>query len=185
MKRSRFSEEQIVYAIHQADAGTPVGDLCRQLGVSEATFYTWERRMLISRSANSDTCARWKGKTHGSSGWWRISRSTSTCCRTPCEKKSKVRPPPRTRPVVSRHVFGELRAGLPIGPIQLRRLVSTESCQGAVRPEDTDSGSRSRSASVRVSAHLGVAATRGLAREPQTGPEALLHRGVTTADAGG
>ena len=35
MKRSKFSEEQIVYAIRQAEAGTPVGDLCRQLGVSE------------------------------------------------------------------------------------------------------------------------------------------------------
>jgi putative transposase len=29
MKRSKFSEEQVVYAIRQADAGTPVGDLCR------------------------------------------------------------------------------------------------------------------------------------------------------------
>jgi putative transposase len=35
MKRSKFSEEQIVCAIRQADAGTPVGDFCRQLGVSE------------------------------------------------------------------------------------------------------------------------------------------------------
>ena len=43
MKRSRFSEEQIVYAIRQAEAGTPVGDLCRQLGVSEATFYAWKK----------------------------------------------------------------------------------------------------------------------------------------------
>jgi putative transposase len=38
MKRSRYSEEQIVFAIRQAEAGTPVGDLCRQLGVSDATF---------------------------------------------------------------------------------------------------------------------------------------------------
>jgi putative transposase len=44
MKRSRFSEEQIVYAIRQAEGGTPVGDLCRQLGVSEATFYTWKKK---------------------------------------------------------------------------------------------------------------------------------------------
>ena len=44
MKRSRFSEEQIVYAIRQAESGTPVGDLCRQLGVSEATFYTWKKK---------------------------------------------------------------------------------------------------------------------------------------------
>ena len=44
MKRSRFSEEQIVYAIWQAEAGTPVGDLCRQLGVSETTFYAWKKK---------------------------------------------------------------------------------------------------------------------------------------------
>jgi putative transposase len=44
MKRSKFSEEQIVYAIRQADAGTAVGDLCRQLGVSDATFYAWKKK---------------------------------------------------------------------------------------------------------------------------------------------
>jgi len=44
MKRSKFSEEQIVYAIRQAESGTPVGDLCRQLGVSDATFYTWKKK---------------------------------------------------------------------------------------------------------------------------------------------
>ena len=35
MKRSKFSEEQVVYAIRQAKAGTPVGDICRPLNVSE------------------------------------------------------------------------------------------------------------------------------------------------------
>jgi len=44
MKRSRFSEEQIIYAMRQAESGTPIGDLCRQLGVSEATFYTWKKK---------------------------------------------------------------------------------------------------------------------------------------------
>ena len=44
MKRSKFSEEQIVYAIRQPESGTPVGDLCRQLGVSDATFYAWKKK---------------------------------------------------------------------------------------------------------------------------------------------
>ena len=44
MKRSKFSEEQVAYALRQAESGTPVGDVCRQLGVTEATFYTWKKK---------------------------------------------------------------------------------------------------------------------------------------------
>ena len=44
MKRSKFSEEQVVYALRQVDAGSSVGDICRQLGVSEATFYVWKKK---------------------------------------------------------------------------------------------------------------------------------------------
>jgi putative transposase len=44
MKRSKFSEEQITYAMRQHEAGTPTADLCRQLGVSEATFYVWKKK---------------------------------------------------------------------------------------------------------------------------------------------
>ena len=44
MKRSRFSEEQIAYALRLAESGTPVVDVCRQIGVSEATYYTWKKK---------------------------------------------------------------------------------------------------------------------------------------------
>ena len=44
MTRSKFSEEQIAYALRQAESGTPVADVSRQLGVSEATFYLWKQR---------------------------------------------------------------------------------------------------------------------------------------------
>jgi putative transposase len=39
MKRSRFSDGQIAYAIREVDSGTAVADVCRQMGISEATFY--------------------------------------------------------------------------------------------------------------------------------------------------
>ena len=44
MKRSKFTEEQIAYAMRQVESGTPVPDVCRQLGVSEATFYVWKKK---------------------------------------------------------------------------------------------------------------------------------------------
>jgi putative transposase len=44
MKRSKFSEEQIAYALREVEGGTPPADICRQLGVSEATFYLWKKK---------------------------------------------------------------------------------------------------------------------------------------------
>jgi len=44
MKPKRYSEEQIVYALRQAESGEKVVDLCRKLGVSEQTFYAWRRK---------------------------------------------------------------------------------------------------------------------------------------------
>ena len=44
MKRSKFSEEQVAYALRQAESGTAVGDVCRQVGISEATFYAWKKQ---------------------------------------------------------------------------------------------------------------------------------------------
>ena len=42
MNSSKFSEEQIAHALRQAETGTAVADVCRQVGVSEATFHVCE-----------------------------------------------------------------------------------------------------------------------------------------------
>ncbi len=43
MKKSRFTEEQIAFALKQAETGTPVAEVLRRMGVSEQTFYRWKK----------------------------------------------------------------------------------------------------------------------------------------------
>ena len=44
MKKRRFSEEKIIYALRQAESGTKVIDICRKMGISTNTFYVWKRK---------------------------------------------------------------------------------------------------------------------------------------------
>lgn len=44
MKKSRFTEEQIAYALQQAEYGTPVAEVIRKMGIAEQTFYRWKKK---------------------------------------------------------------------------------------------------------------------------------------------
>lgn len=44
MPRKKCSEEQIIYALRSAEGGAKVGEICRQLGVTEQSFYRWKRQ---------------------------------------------------------------------------------------------------------------------------------------------
>ena len=44
MKRSRFTQEQIAFALRQAESGTSVGEVCRKMGISDNTFHRWKRQ---------------------------------------------------------------------------------------------------------------------------------------------
>ena len=44
MKQKRFTEPQIIFALRQAEGGTPVEEITRKLGIAEATFYRWKKK---------------------------------------------------------------------------------------------------------------------------------------------
>jgi len=44
MRKTAFTEEQVAHALRQAEAGTPVAEVCRRLGISEQTFYRWKKK---------------------------------------------------------------------------------------------------------------------------------------------
>lgn len=43
MKKSKFTDQQIAFALKQAETGTPVEEVCRKLGISQQTFYRWKK----------------------------------------------------------------------------------------------------------------------------------------------
>src|SRR5712692_2064218 len=57
MKQSRFSEEQIVGVLEAAEAGVQVKNLCRQIGISDATFYHWKAKYGGVGSVSGPTAA--------------------------------------------------------------------------------------------------------------------------------
>ena len=44
MKKTKYTEQQIVFALKQAETGTRVDEVCRKMGISEATFYNWKKK---------------------------------------------------------------------------------------------------------------------------------------------
>jgi putative transposase len=44
MKQKRYTDEQIAFALRQAESGTAVAEICRKLGVSEPTFHRWKKQ---------------------------------------------------------------------------------------------------------------------------------------------
>jgi putative transposase len=70
MKKSRFTEEQIIGFLRQAEAGLPVKELCRNGGFSDATFYNWRARFGGMQVPRPNACVNWNPRMPSSSGCW-------------------------------------------------------------------------------------------------------------------
>ncbi len=57
MKKTRYTEEQIAFALKQAETGTRVEEVCRKMGISEATFYNWKKSLAAWAWQNCAACA--------------------------------------------------------------------------------------------------------------------------------
>jgi putative transposase len=69
MKKSKFTEQQIAFVLQQAEGGTTVAEVCRKMGIAEATFYRWKQlcgglmpsevRKLRHLEERTGACAKW------------------------------------------------------------------------------------------------------------------------------
>jgi len=53
MKKSKFTETQIVHALKEYEAGKSAADICRELGINKQTFYTWNKKYSVSPRATT------------------------------------------------------------------------------------------------------------------------------------
>lgn len=82
MPRRRFTEEQIAYALKRHEAGTSATEVCREVGVSEASFYKWKAKHAgmglteLHKLKAMEEC-RWTGIRRSANG---ASSSAGSCC---------------------------------------------------------------------------------------------------------
>ena len=91
MKQSRFTEQHIAFALHQAEQGTQVAEVTRKMEISEQTFYRWKKKFggLLPSEVRKLRQLE-EENTPGCAGWWRICRWTRRCSRRWSEKSSKA-----------------------------------------------------------------------------------------------
>ena len=71
MKKTKFTEAQIVFALRQADTGVTVAEVCRKMGISEATYYNWKKNTVAWACLNCGGSSSWKRKISTSNSSWR------------------------------------------------------------------------------------------------------------------
>lgn len=168
MKRSRFTEEQIAYALRLADSGTPVVDVCRQLGVSEATFYTWKKKYA---DLGVSELRKLKQLEDENARLRRIVADLTLdkqILQEVVRKKSEGRQTARAGGLDTRALPDQRAARLRTRVAATVDLVRQESCARPKRAAPAHSRHRPESSEIRLPACVGDAATRGLERRQET-----------------
>ena len=70
MKRNRYSDEQIAFALRQHESGTPVPEIVRKMGIAEQTFYRWKKQYAGLGVAELRRLKQLEEEKKSSSNWW-------------------------------------------------------------------------------------------------------------------
>lgn len=178
MKRSRFTEEQIVQALRQAEAGTPAVEVCRKLGITEQTFYRWRRKVAGMGVAELRRLRQVKEENR------RLKQLVADLTLDKHMLREVLRTSrwgrPRNAPWCSSSgpASGSASAGRAGWPGCRARPAATAVWRGTNRTSGPAAGPGRGARPVRLPAPARPAAAGGVAGQPQAGPTALPRGGA-------
>jgi len=175
VKKKRFTEEQIAYALAQESTGQTIAEICRRLGVSEQTFYQWKKKFGAMGVAE---VRRLKQLEDGNAKMKRLVADLSldkAILQDVLQKKSDSRPAPRAGRVRAGCLPGDGASGMPRALRFARDDSLRVSEARAGGSSDADQGNRRSAPELGLAADPRAAATRGLAGQPQADGVALSH----------
>ena len=90
MKSSKFTEEQIVFALKQAETGTPVKEVIRKMGITGQTYYRWKKKYGGMMPSDLRRLRQLEEENHQLKNWWQILAWINRCCRMYYQKSFKA-----------------------------------------------------------------------------------------------
>jgi putative transposase len=176
MKTSKFTDEQIAMALRQAEAGTPVGEICRKLGVSEQSFYRWKKRFGALGVSELRELRQLREENRKLKGLVADLSLDKTILHEALRKNGKARRPPRAGALGAGGIPGVRAPGLPRrGGRAIHGPLPEPPALTAPAP-DALAGAGQRAAAGGLPATACAFAAGGVAGEPQAGLSPV-HRG--------
>ena len=167
MKKPRFSEQQIAVALRQAEQGTPAVEVCRKLGVSEATVYAWKKRYVGMGVAELRRVRQLEDENRRLKQVVADLTLDKQMLQEVLQKRSEARPPARDRARPVRGVSRERAAGLWTGRLPPGDVLLPRQAPGSGAAADAAARAGGGATAVRVSTAVYPASAGGVARESQ------------------
>lgn len=99
MKQSTFTDEQSIYALRQTEQGVTAAEVCRNLGISEHTFYRWKKRFADMGVAELHRLRQLEEENRTLKQLVADLSLDNICCKRCCEKSSEAGPEAGTCPL--------------------------------------------------------------------------------------
>ena len=176
MKKSKFTEQQIDFALRQAETGTKVKEIIRQMGITEQTIYRWKRKFGGLGPSELRKLRLLEEETLRLKKLVAELSLDKAMLQEVIEKNYEGRSEAASHRLHEGQFSGQRSSSMPRLAAGSRKLPSSFDSQGPDRSSSGDSRTRTGSCPIRLPPHPHLASARRIQSEPAWGPQAVPRR---------